>query len=65
MALDPRTGVWNPLCDIAGCLEDQAADGVVMVDVLVADEIRTARIRVCARHRDRCDQPAPQPRINA
>jgi hypothetical protein len=52
MGLD-HSGVWHPMCDIASCKEDQVDDGLVEVDVLVGTDIRTARINVCAGHRDR------------
>lgn len=52
MGLD-RSGVWHPLCDLAYCKEDQVDDGIIEVDVFVGTEIRTARIHVCATHRDR------------
>lgn len=52
MGLD-RTGAWHPLCDISSCKEDQVVDGEIEVDVFVDGEFRTARIHVCAMHRDR------------
>lgn len=51
MGLD-RHGRWHPACDLQGCGHDQVDDGVVEVVVLVGDRIRTARIQVCAVHRD-------------
>lgn len=51
MGLDPF-GQWHPLCDLSPCKDDQVDDGQVEVDVFVGGEIRTARIDVCAGHRD-------------
>lgn len=51
MALDVH-GMWIPECGLDGCVADQAPDGAVDVLVLVGDRIRTARVHVCAVHRD-------------
>ena len=52
MGID-RFGVWHPLCDISSCKAEQVVDGEVEVDVFVDGKFRTARIHVCATHRDR------------
>ena len=56
MALDPH-GTWIPECGLDGCTVDRAPDGIVDVMVLVGDQIRTAKVHVCAPHRDRLLRP--------